>query len=51
MGLTPLEGLPGASRSGSIDPSLVFRYTSDTSLAQSSTKELHISVTEDTLDK
>ena len=44
MGLTPLEGLPGATRSGSIDPSLVFHYTSDaSSLARSSTKELHIS--------
>lgn len=24
MGLTPLEGLPGGTRSGSLDPSLVF---------------------------
>jgi acetate kinase len=24
MGLTPLEGLPGGSRSGSVDPSLAF---------------------------
>lgn len=24
MGLTPLEGLPGGTRSGSVDPSLVF---------------------------
>ena len=52
MGLTPLEGLPGATRSGSIDPSLVFHYTSDaSSLAQSSTKELHISLAEDILNK
>lgn len=52
MGLTPLEGLPGATRSGSIDPSLVFHYTSDaSSLAQSSTKELHISVAEEILNK
>ena len=52
MGLTPLEGLPGATRSGSIDPSLVFHYTSDaSSLARSSTKELHISVAEDILNK
>ncbi|KAF5327816.1 hypothetical protein D9619_004575 [Psilocybe cf. subviscida] len=27
MGLTPLDGLPGATRSGSIDPSLIFHYT------------------------
>jgi len=52
MGLAPLEGLPGATGSGSIDPSLVFHYTSDaSSLARSSTKELHISVAEDILNK
>ncbi|KAK6510648.1 hypothetical protein TWF506_009750 [Arthrobotrys conoides] len=28
MGLTPLEGLPGGSRSGTMDPSLVFHYSS-----------------------
>ncbi|KAK6354051.1 hypothetical protein TWF730_008470 [Orbilia blumenaviensis] len=28
MGLTPLEGLPGGSRSGTIDPSLIFHYSS-----------------------
>ncbi|PFH53198.1 hypothetical protein AMATHDRAFT_138273 [Amanita thiersii Skay4041] len=27
MGLTPLAGLPGATRSGSVDPSLIFHYT------------------------
>ncbi|PPQ63930.1 hypothetical protein CVT24_010328 [Panaeolus cyanescens] len=27
MGLTPLSGLPGATRSGTIDPSLIFHYT------------------------
>ncbi|PPQ77127.1 hypothetical protein CVT25_010821 [Psilocybe cyanescens] len=27
MGLTPLNGLPGATRSGSVDPSLIFHYT------------------------
>ena len=52
MGLTPLEGLPGATRSGSIDPSLVFHYTSGaSSLVRSSTKELHISVAEEILNK
>ena len=51
MGLTPLEGLPGATCSGSIDLSLVF-YASDTSsLAQSSMKELHISLSKDILNK
>ncbi|KAF4596353.1 hypothetical protein EYR38_007733 [Pleurotus pulmonarius] len=27
MGLTPLNGLPGATRAGAIDPSLIFHYT------------------------
>ena len=27
MGLTPLDGLPGATRSGSVDASLIFHYT------------------------
>ncbi|KAG6328455.1 hypothetical protein ID866_10634, partial [Astraeus odoratus] len=28
MGLTPLSGLPGATRAGDIDPSLIFHYAS-----------------------
>ncbi|KUI54122.1 putative acetate kinase [Cytospora mali] len=52
MGLTPLAGLPGATRSGSIDPSLVFHYASDVGrLSPASTKELHISVAETVLNK
>lgn len=31
MGLTPLEGLPGGTRSGSVDPSLIFHHTPDCS--------------------
>jgi len=27
MGLTPLSGLPGGTRSGAVDPSLIFHYT------------------------
>jgi acetate kinase len=27
MGLTPLSGLPGATRSGTVDPGLIFHYT------------------------
>ncbi|RMZ04472.1 hypothetical protein D0860_06373 [Hortaea werneckii] len=27
MGLTPVSGLPGATRSGDVDPSLIFHYT------------------------
>jgi acetate kinase len=52
MGLTPVSGLPGGSRSGDIDPSLIFHFTSDASaLSQSSTSELHISLAEDILNK
>ncbi|KAM0748827.1 acetate kinase [Meredithblackwellia eburnea MCA 4105] len=31
MGLTPLEGLPGGTRSGSLDASLIFHHTKDCS--------------------
>ncbi|KAI9731652.1 MAG: hypothetical protein M1818_007782 [Claussenomyces sp. TS43310] len=52
MGLTPLAGLPGATRSGSIDPSLVFHYASNVGkLSPSSTKHLHISEAEEILNK
>ncbi|KAH7326677.1 Acetokinase family-domain-containing protein [Stachybotrys elegans] len=52
MGLTPLAGLPGATRSGSIDPSLVFHYTSTAGkLAPASTEQLHISEAEQILNK
>lgn len=52
MSLTPLDGLPGATRSGAVDPSLVFHYASNVGkLAPSSTKDLHISRAEDILNK
>ncbi|KAK3336525.1 acetate and butyrate kinase-like protein [Cercophora scortea] len=52
MGLTPLAGLPGATRSGNVDPSLVFHYASDVGkLSPASTKELHISRAEEILNK
>ncbi|KAI0159540.1 acetate kinase [Xylariaceae sp. FL1272] len=52
MGLTPVAGLPGATRSGSVDPSLVFHYTSEAAkLSHSSTKHLHISRAEEILNK
>ncbi|KAL4810510.1 Acetokinase family-domain-containing protein [Aspergillus unguis] len=52
MGLTPLAGLPGSSRSGDIDPSLVFHYTSEAGkLSPASTKEMHISTAEEILNK
>ncbi|KAK1828246.1 Acetokinase family-domain-containing protein [Podospora conica] len=53
MGLTPLAGLPGATRSGSVDPSLVFHYTAGNAgrLSSSSTRDLHISRAEEILNK
>jgi len=52
MGLTPLEGLPGATRSGTLDPSLIFHYTSHASkLSQSATGDVHISTAEEILNK
>ncbi|KAL7942348.1 Acetokinase family domain-containing protein [Trichoderma barbatum] len=52
MGLTPLAGLPGATRSGSVDPSLVFHYASDVGkLSPASTEHLHISKAEEILNK
>jgi len=52
MGLTPLAGLPGATRSGSVDPSLVFHYTHDAGrLAPHAAKDLHITAAEDILNK
>ena len=44
MGLTPLAGLLGATRSGDVDPSLIFHFTHDAGKpSPGSTKELHIS--------
>lgn len=52
MGLTPLSGLPGATRSGDVDPSLIFHLTHDAGkLSESSTKELHITQAEVILNK
>ncbi|KAL3961689.1 hypothetical protein ACCO45_003212 [Purpureocillium lilacinum] len=52
MGLTPLAGLPGATRSGSVDPSLVFHYASDVGkLSPASTEHLHITRAEEILNK
>ncbi|KAM3502762.1 hypothetical protein MY10362_004633 [Beauveria mimosiformis] len=51
MGLTPVSGLPGATRSGSIDPSLIFHYTSSAAkLSSSSTNDMHISRAEEILN-
>ena len=52
MGLTPLAGLPGATRSGSVDPSLIFHFTHDAGkLSISSTRDMHISQAEEILNK
>ncbi|KAK4898743.1 hypothetical protein LTR27_003916 [Elasticomyces elasticus] len=52
MGLTPLAGLPGATRSGSIDPSLIFHFTHDAGKpSRSSAKGMHITEAEDILNK
>jgi len=52
MGLTPLAGLPGATRSGSVDPSLIFHYAANVGrLSPSSTRDLHISRAEEILNK
>lgn len=52
MGLTPVSGLPGGTRSGDIDPSLIFHFTSSAStLSPGSTKDLHISKAEEILNK
>jgi len=52
MGLTPLAGLPGATRSGSVDPSLVFHYTHDAGRpSPQSSKDMHITTAEQILNK
>lgn len=52
MGLTPLAGLPGATRSGSIDPSLMFHYTHSAGKpSHSSSEKLHITQAEEILNK
>jgi len=52
MGLTPLAGLPGATRSGSIDPSLVFHFTHDAGQpSRLSSKDMHLTQAEEILNK
>lgn len=53
MGLTPLNGLPGATRSGAIDPSLIFHYTNKTgriSHDPNLATNLHVTEAEDILN-
>ncbi|KAL8671376.1 MAG: hypothetical protein Q9168_004124 [Polycauliona sp. 1 TL-2023] len=52
MGLTPLAGLPGATRSGDVDPSLIFHFTHDAGKpAPGSSQKMHISQAEQILNK
>ena len=52
MGLTPLAGLPGATRSGDIDPSLIFHFTNTAGdLAPGRTGDMHITTAEQILNK
>lgn len=52
MGLTPLSGLPGATRSGSIDPSLMFHFTHSAGKpSRASAGGLHITQAEEILNK
>ncbi|KAF2821371.1 acetate kinase [Ophiobolus disseminans] len=52
MGLTPLAGLPGATRSGSIDPSLMFHFTHTAGKpSRSSTEKMNITQAEEILNK
>ncbi|KAF1939655.1 acetate kinase [Clathrospora elynae] len=52
MGLTPLAGLPGATRSGSIDPSLMFHYTHSAGKpSHRSSEKMHITQAEEILNK
>jgi len=49
MGLTPLHGLPGATRSGTIDPSLIFHYTNQA--GKITDNSVGVSVAEDILNR
>jgi acetate kinase len=52
MGLTPLAGLPGATRSGSIDPSTMFHFTHEAGMmSTSSSSSMHITRAEEILNK
>ncbi|KAF8553970.1 acetate and butyrate kinase [Imleria badia] len=54
MGLTPLCGIPGATRTGDIDPSLIFHYMSEPlsrlSYDSATNKEIHITRAEEILN-
>ncbi|KAI0360164.1 acetate and butyrate kinase [Trametes cingulata] len=54
MGLTPVSGLPGATRSGAIDPSLIFHYTNRAGRIthdRSAAVDVHVTQAEEILNK
>jgi acetate kinase len=52
MGFTPLSGLPGATRSGTIDPALIFHYTHDAAERSHDTNAVvHVTEAEAILNK
>lgn len=52
MGLTPLDGLLGSSRSGHVDPSLIFHYTNDASrISHNAAEAVDITQAEEILNK
>ncbi|KAI0649426.1 acetate and butyrate kinase [Trametes meyenii] len=54
MGLTPVSGLPGATRSGAIDPSLIFHYTNRAGRIthdRAAAVDVHVTQAEDILNK
>lgn len=51
MGLTPVSGLPGGTRAGSIDPATIFHYTHNAGkLSSKSSMKMHITQAEDILN-
>lgn len=52
MGLTPLDGLPGATRSGSVDASLIFHFTSSAGrISRRAAEAVEITDAEEILNK
>ena len=54
MGLTPVSGLPGATRSGAVDPALIFHYTNRAgriSHDRAHAADVHVTAAEDILNR
>jgi acetate kinase len=51
MGITPLEGLPGGTRSGSVDPALLFHLFPDASKTVQAANDISLSKGELLLNK